>query len=140
MRGLRQGEPLSPALFILGAEVLSRSLNNLHLDPSYARFKVSSGCQSVSHLAYADDVLIFTSAASQSLKRVMTVLRGYEAVSGQLINLQKSGFLVHHRLSGNRLQVIRRHTGFSHRTFPIKYLGCPLFYGRSKHTYFEAIL
>ena len=60
-RGLYQGDPISLALFILGAEVLSRSLNALLGDRGFAPFKVPKGCPNISHLAYADDVMIFSS-------------------------------------------------------------------------------
>ncbi|XP_049357764.1 uncharacterized protein LOC125822409 [Solanum verrucosum] len=60
-RGLKQGDPLSPALFILGAEVLSRSLNRLHSNPDYHGFFMERRGPQVNHLSFADDIIIFTS-------------------------------------------------------------------------------
>lgn len=58
-RGLRQEDPLSPALFILSTEVLSRALNKLVENPAFKRFKVLRHCPKVTHLSYANDILIF---------------------------------------------------------------------------------
>lgn len=58
-RGLRQGDPLSPSLFILCAEYLSRSLNQLPNQRAFVGFQVPRGCPTITHLAYADDVIIF---------------------------------------------------------------------------------
>ncbi|XP_071939807.1 uncharacterized protein [Coffea arabica] len=82
-RGFRQEDPLSPALFIIGAEVLLRSLNNLQSHRGFQGFRVPRGCPQVSHLGYADNVLIFSSASMKSLKLVKQVLTDYEAVSGK---------------------------------------------------------
>ena len=60
-RGLKQGDPLSPALFILGAEVLSRSLNRLHNHPDYHGFILERRGPQVNHLSFADDIILFTS-------------------------------------------------------------------------------
>ncbi|XP_027174537.1 uncharacterized protein LOC113774169 [Coffea eugenioides] len=45
----------------------------------------------VTHLAFADDVLIFANGSASSLKDIMQVLEGYQQCSSQLINVQKSG-------------------------------------------------
>ena len=76
-RGLRQGDLLSRALFVIGAEVLPRGLNNLAIQPGFVGFRVPHGCSSITHLAFADDVLIFANGSSSSLQRVMQVLELY---------------------------------------------------------------
>ncbi|XP_071921792.1 uncharacterized protein [Coffea arabica] len=138
-RGLRQGDPLSPALFIIGSEVLSRGLNNLALQPGFLGFRVPYGCPPVTHLAFADDVLIFANGSVSSLKDIMQVLEGYQECSGQLINAQKSGYLVHPALAPARRRVIERVTGFVGQAFPIRYLGFPLYFGRCKSSYFGEV-
>lgn len=57
--GLRQGDPLSPFLFIIGTEAISRMLHN-----SLRGFKISPSNASLNHLLFADDLIIFTSATS----------------------------------------------------------------------------
>lgn len=86
-RRLRQGDPFSPALFVIGAEVLSRGLNNLVSMPRYVGFRVPQGYPPVTHLAFADDVLILANGVSSSLRRVMQVLDLYQQSSGQLVNV-----------------------------------------------------
>ena len=113
-QGLSQGDPLSPALFIIGAEVLSRSLNKLQSHQGFQGFRVPRGCPLVSHLGYADDVLVFSSASVKSLRLVKQVLSEYEAVFGQRINERKSYFLVHPKVSPSKRLGIQRVTGFSY--------------------------
>ncbi|XP_027090440.2 uncharacterized protein [Coffea arabica] len=139
-RGLRQGDPISPALFVIGAEVLSRDLNELPGRRNFNPFKVPVGCPAITHLAYADDVIVFTSGLKLSLQMVMGALEEYCAVSGQKINHQKSCFLVHPRLQSQRRILIGQLTGFRQRNFPIKYLGCPLYVGRMKKEYYADIV
>ncbi|XP_071921800.1 uncharacterized protein [Coffea arabica] len=135
-RGLRQGDPLSPALFIIGAEVLSRGLNNLAMQSGFVGFKVPYACPTITHLAFADNVLIFANGSSYSLKVIMQVLEAYQRCSGQLINVLKTCYLVHPSLPPARRRVIERITKFSWQPFPIRYLGCPLYFGRCKSSYF----
>nr|XP_027108979.1 uncharacterized protein LOC113728817 [Coffea arabica] len=135
-RGLRQGDPLSPALFIIGAEVLSRGLNNLAMQSGFVGFKVPYACPTITHLAFADDVLIFANGSSYSLKVIMQVLEAYQRCSGQLINVLKTCYLVHPSLPPARRRVIERITKFTWQPFPIRYLGCPLYFGRCKSSYF----
>lgn len=58
-RGIHQVDPLSPAFFIIGAEVLSHSLNKLLENRLFKCLSVPKGCPRITHLSYADDIFIF---------------------------------------------------------------------------------
>ncbi|XP_049348952.1 uncharacterized protein LOC125813502 [Solanum verrucosum] len=139
-RGLKQGDPLSPALFILGAEVLSRSLNNLHNNPDYHGFFMDLRGPQVNHLSFADDIILFTSGRQRTLKLIMQTLSSYEETSGQLVNTDKSHFMVHSNAFNSTRDRIKRITGFKQKEGPITYLGCPLFVGRPRITYFSDLI
>ncbi|XP_070050672.1 uncharacterized protein [Nicotiana tomentosiformis] len=66
-RGVKQGDPLSPALFILSAEVLSRSLNKMFEDKRFIGDGMPKWTDLLNHLAYTDDTIIFASADPYSL-------------------------------------------------------------------------
>lgn len=81
-RGLKQGDPLSPTLFIIGAEVLSRLLNSLHKNNHFYGFYMEKRGSHINHLSFADDIMIFTSGRNRSLELIMDVLSTYKGVSG----------------------------------------------------------
>lgn len=60
-RGRKQGYPFSPAIFSLGAEMLSSSLNNIHNHHDYHAFVMERRFPQVNHLSFADDTILFTS-------------------------------------------------------------------------------
>lgn len=97
-RGVKQGDPLSPGLFILAAEVLSKALNDLFDDGQYVGSGMPKWSANLNHLAYADGTIIFASAHERSLK-VMKVLGKYETQSGQKINKGKSVVEMHQNVS-----------------------------------------
>ena len=65
----------------------------------------------------------------------MKVLELYQNDFGQLLNVNKSGYLVHPWISIARQGVIKRVTKFSRKDFSVHYLGSPLFIGRCKGAY-----
>nr|XP_009780470.1 PREDICTED: uncharacterized protein LOC104229514 [Nicotiana sylvestris] len=94
-RGVKQGDPLSPALIILPAEVLSRPLNKLFEDKSFVEFGMPKWFDPLNHRVYANDTIIFASPHPPSLSKIMVVLGSYERISGQMINKPKSSYYMH---------------------------------------------
>ncbi|KAK4382235.1 hypothetical protein Sango_2891400 [Sesamum angolense] len=138
-RGLRQGDPLSPALFVLAADYLSRGLERLFAAHP-TMFYQAPGLIRVSHLAYADDLMIFTTTCRQNMELLRDFLRAYERVSGQLINGSKSFFIVGRQASSLQTQAVQDVLGYQLKHLPITYLGVPLYKGNRKACLFDPII
>ncbi|XP_019184794.1 PREDICTED: uncharacterized protein LOC109179753 [Ipomoea nil] len=89
-RGLRQGDPLSPYLFIICAEGLSLLLQDSQAKGLLHGCRVARGAPSISHLFFADDSLLFFKANMHEALEVKKCLGIYEAYSGQAVNFKKS--------------------------------------------------
>lgn len=89
-RGIRQGDPLSPYIFILCGEVLSGLCTKTQIKGLLPGLKVAQQCPKINHLLFADDTMIFTKTDPQSCSTLMEIFHEYEQGSGQMINAQKS--------------------------------------------------
>lgn len=125
-RGVKQGDPLSPTLFILITEVLSKSLNSLFDNSEFKGYAMPKWSDNINHLAYANDTIIFVSTEKKSSQLVMQVLNDYEEQSGQLINKEKSSFVVYHKIAHAHISEIEECTSFIRGKFPLIYLWCPI--------------
>ena len=67
-RGLRQGDPLSPYLFILCTEALIANIKKAERGQQLTGMKVARACPAISHLLFADDSLFFCKAQKKNVK------------------------------------------------------------------------
>ena len=89
-RGLRQGDPISPYLFLLCTEELSARLKKEEVEGNIKGVSVRRGAPQISHLFFADNSIIFCRATVEEGKRVLKVLEEYEVESGQKLNKEKT--------------------------------------------------
>jgi hypothetical protein len=89
-RGLRQGDPLSPYLFLICSEGLSRLLNHEEEIGGLEGVRVCRNAPSVSHLLFADDSLLLMKANMENASSLRRVLDIYCRSSGQLVSATKS--------------------------------------------------
>lgn len=135
-RGVKQGDPLSPLLFILSSEGFSRGLNDLMQTRALLGFKADR-VPCISHLGFADDLLIFLNGASHNLARFRKFLETYQKASRQLVNYNKSQFVVGQGVSvHNTLAAL----GMRSTSLPIKYLGSYLYKGINKARYCSPLI
>jgi hypothetical protein len=126
-RGLRQGESLSPLMFVLVMEALSRLMDRA-VDRGYLEgFSVDNSNAAglkVSHMLFADDTLVFCGATRDQLYHLKGVMLCFEAVSGLRINLGKFEIVPVGPVADveNLVQVLGGRVG----SLPMKYLGLPL--------------
>ncbi|KAM6595903.1 hypothetical protein CsatA_006427 [Cannabis sativa] len=125
--GLRQGDPLSPALFIIAADVLSRLIMTKTEEGKIAGFKFTRNGPAITHLMFADDVILFGKASVKEAKNFLKCIEEYCAWSGQAVNYQKS--TVHftqgvpNRMADDVLNIL----GMKRMKSDSVYLGLPLF-------------
>ncbi|WMV47604.1 hypothetical protein MTR67_040989, partial [Solanum verrucosum] len=123
-RGLRQGDPASPFLFVLVMEYLSRTLKTMSMLPDF-RFHSMGKELKLTHLTFADDLMIFCKANGDSVNRVMKALSHFNNVFGLVANMEKSSIFVAGVKDHVKNELLLR-TGFTLGEFPIRYLGLPL--------------
>ncbi|XP_057250731.1 uncharacterized protein LOC130591430 [Beta vulgaris subsp. vulgaris] len=136
-RGIRQGDPLSPYLFILCSELLARQLSAAiaQNDKPIGVSKGKSGVR-IPFLTFADDTMIFARASEVSCSTIKRILDKYCSMSGQLVNFHKSAF----QCSPNVLDYSKINfasmLGMTEVDNLGEYLGCPIIDSRvTKETF-----
>ena len=89
-RGLRQGFPLSPLLYVIMVETLNRRLEQERISKNILGLKIMRGVKRINNSQFADDTLLLGGASHVMAQRFKTVLDQYEQASGGLINKHKS--------------------------------------------------
>ena len=89
-RGLKQGDPLSPYLFLLCAKGFSALINEAARCQQLNGISICLGSPRINHLFFADDSLLFCKANGTECNKLKEILRTYEVALGQKINTEKS--------------------------------------------------
>ncbi|MCH79708.1 ribonuclease H protein, partial [Trifolium medium] len=138
-RGLRQGDPLSPYLFIICADVLSGLITRAQNNHSIHGVKIALGAPEISHLLFADDSLMFCRASTDEVSILSNIIHTYQGASGQPVNLNKSEMVFSKGTTEETKRDISRLLPMQILDHFSKYLGMPTFVGRSKARVFNYI-
>ena len=89
-RGIRQGYPLSPFLFVVMAEGLGRSLAKAKKQNQLKGIKPAHQGPTVMHQQFVDDTMLMGAPTVQEARTIRKVLKTFSEASGMEINLTKS--------------------------------------------------
>ena len=138
-RGFRQGDPLSPYLFIICVEVLSSLIRNRERAGLIHGVKVARSTPAVSHLFFADDCLLFFKANHTEARIMKSLLAVYGAASGQQVNYNKSVLSFSANVDEASLRQVCGILEVSATSIHGTYLGLPSLIGRKKNDVFSFI-
>ena len=130
-KGLRQGDPLSFYLFILGQEVLSRLLDHEVRTKNISGIKASSRGSTITHVMYADDIILFSKATSKDAYNINAVLEKYCSWSRQRISNNKSGVFFSKHTHPSHCRHIKEILQLKILKKDGMYLGAPLILSKS---------
>lgn len=121
-RGVRQGDPLSPMLFLLAMEPLHQLFARAQQEGLIQ--KLSNGCDTFRMSLYADDAAVFVNPSTGDLQITDCILEIFANASGLVTNMQKTEYYPI-RCDGMNMDFLT-HNGQSCSNFPCTYLGLPL--------------
>ncbi|XP_062088916.1 uncharacterized protein LOC133795483 [Humulus lupulus] len=133
-RGLRQGDPISPYLFLICAEGLSKLITHFGTRGWLHGCRVARGAPVVSHLLFVDDSYLYCRALEEEATKVNLLLKWFEKGSGQQVNLAKSSVFFSTNTSAESKMKICQKLDILEAGSGNFYLGLPNMLGRNKTT------
>ncbi|XP_056858087.1 uncharacterized protein LOC130507391 [Raphanus sativus] len=123
-RGLRQGCALSPYLFVICMNVLTKLLdksaneNNMGYHPRCKNLGLT-------HLSFADDIMVFTDGRVRSIESILDVFDYFGKISGLKISMEKTT-IYYAGMSVTETAQLEQRFAFASGKLPVRYLGLPL--------------
>lgn len=134
--GLRQGDPLSPYLFLLCVEGFSNVLDQASLSGSINGCKISPLAPIITHLLFGDDSFLFFKENMAEVATVKGLLNNYEKWSGQSVNYKKLGVFFSANVGRDKQMELCEVLGVHNSITNSNYLGLPSLVGRLKKRVF----
>ncbi|GJR63360.1 retrovirus-related pol polyprotein from transposon TNT 1-94 [Tanacetum coccineum] len=137
--GLRQGDPLSPFLFIIAVKALHVTFQEAKTKGIFDGVKIGSNKVDVSHLQFADDALILGKWSLENARTLCHILRCFKLASGLKVNFSKSK-LFGVGVNATEIQSFANILDCQASTFPCSYLGLPIGANMSKACNWKPII
>ncbi|XP_074318506.1 uncharacterized protein LOC141655319 [Silene latifolia] len=135
--GVRQGDPLSPSLFILSMKILSRCLKVMRKEqdvlfhPKCAKLKIN-------HLVFANELMIFTRGDLPFVRKAADILHLFSTWSGLYASFEKTEAYFG-GISASLKHEILSEIGLNEGVFPFRYLGIPVHHARLTHSMYDGL-
>ena len=139
MRGLRQGDPISPYLLLLCAKRLIAMLRRDEREGLISGISMCREAPKISHLLFADDCIIFGKTSVREGNRVLKVLDDYERELGQKLDREKTSLFFSKNIRMEIQEEIKNNFGAQIINKHERYLGLPTLVGRGKRKAFNRI-
>lgn len=123
-RGIRQGDPISPVIFVIGMEYLSRILQATSRS---SNFNYHPRCKKLglNHLIFADDLMLMCKGETSSIKVLTEIITTFSKTSRLTANLNKSAMFLA-GMDTSQKQVLVHKFQLPLDKLTVKYLGVPL--------------
>lgn len=139
-RGVRQGDPISPYIYIMCVEGLSSIIRRNEEAGLLHGCRIATGAPVISHLLFADDCYLFFKANKVEANVMKRILDRYADISGQIINYNKSAITFSPNTRREDRTEVCLQLGVQEQDKPGKYLGMPMFIGRKKSSVFAFLV
>ncbi|CAM8952029.1 unnamed protein product [Rhodiola kirilowii] len=139
-RGIRQGDPLSPFIFLICSEWLNIKVKECQEKGKLRGVKICRGAPEITHMLFADDSVFFLRATRENAASLKKILEEYEVLSGQKVNLCKSEIYFGRNVSEDDRRSISDILGVRQVEIMSKYLGLPVAFGHNRIELFRDII
>lgn len=138
-RGLHQGDPISPYLFLLCFEGFTCLIMEAARNKKLSRISTCRGSPRITHLLFADDSILYCRVSGMDNRELVNILQKYEEVSSQKINTDKSSIFFSQDVDERTRSEVKEIIGPMLDAQPKKDLGLPSLIGRLKKQVFNEV-
>ncbi|WJX78916.1 hypothetical protein P8452_62093 [Trifolium repens] len=139
-RGIRQGDPMSPYIFVLCMDKLTHLIAESVDSGNWHPLKAGRSGPPISHLMFADDLFLFGKATDMNMKAITDTLDRFCDLSGQLVSVEKTSVLFSRNVNHDTRGVLLNQSGFREASSLGKYLGIRLVGRAPRRSDFEHLV